>query len=678
MRRTTTGLALLALAAFVLAAPHASAQAEDPEAYGDGYATGDAGRIRYEENGATILRAPGTEDLDRDAAGTRNSPLFPGDTLTTDRDQRVEVELAGGTVVRADRGTEVEFLALPRPYAKFRDNTVLRLASGSLQITALVAENEEFRIDTPAGSVYLLDDGDFRVDVDAAGRTRVASRRGVAEVVGEGGSVLVRGGMRTNVYPGTLPEDPRAFNTFVGDGFDRWAASREDAYRSADRLASYGGPDSDALPYEVRPYYRELSAHGTWVSDTTYGWVWSPSSVAYGWRPYSDGYWAWGPGGYFWVSYEPWGWAPYRYGRWSWIGGRGWCWIPGRVFAGAWVSWSWGSAWIGWAPLGYWGYPAYYSRSLYWDRYDPYCWTFVSVNHIHRPHVSRHAVPVERIAQDIRSQAIVTRAPQVAPRRVATSPEWKARAARMAAEDRGARIERLPDDRRAAFRMDAVESRLRDRRLAAGAPADRRDADRGRAVVPARPGPRAASPGRDVTDRSGRTDLGSGREGATRPPTAYPRRIVEDPRGRDAAPQSRERRDDDRVRSLYDRLSGPRRTRDAEPGEERARPVPERPSSQAPRAPETRGRDDSRFAPRREVVPQRPQPRETPREAPRAEPQRPQTRQAPREAPRPQTPPPAPKAAPRPAPRPQPSRPSPKKESPKRDDGGKRGKSRDR
>ena len=38
---------------------------------------------------------------------------------------------------------------------------------------------EKFRIDTPAASVYLLGDGDFRVEVDG-GKTEIFSRRGVA------------------------------------------------------------------------------------------------------------------------------------------------------------------------------------------------------------------------------------------------------------------------------------------------------------------------------------------------------------------------------------------------------------------------------------------------------------------------------------------------------------------
>ena len=88
---------------------------------------------------------------------------------------RLEIELASGSVVRVDRATDVAFLALPDPYSEFSDNTVLQLAEGTIQATAYLGDSEEFRIDTPTASIYLLGDGDFRIEVDPQGRTRVIS-----------------------------------------------------------------------------------------------------------------------------------------------------------------------------------------------------------------------------------------------------------------------------------------------------------------------------------------------------------------------------------------------------------------------------------------------------------------------------------------------------------------------
>jgi len=53
------------------------------------------------------------------------------------------------------------------------------------------------------------------------------------------------------------------------------------------------------------------------------------------------------------VSDYDWGWAPFHYGRWVFIDGRGWSWIPGREYRGAWVSWGVddGYGYVGWYPM---------------------------------------------------------------------------------------------------------------------------------------------------------------------------------------------------------------------------------------------------------------------------------------------------------------------------------------
>jgi len=438
----------------ILAVPVA-AQPGEIAAQGDGYEQGIYGRVRYQINGLTVRRGELTQ---QPLAGT-NSPVFPGDTVLTDYDQRAEIELAGGSLVRVDRGSEVTFLALPDPYAELRDNTVLQLPVGTLRIATLLGEGEEFRVDTPAGSVYLLGDGDFRIEVDTDGRTRVVSRRGVVEVVGTSGSVLVRGGMWTELWPDALPAQPEPFNTFASDGFDRWIEEREAAYRLSDRYAD--GPYESSrqvygsLPVEVRPYYRELSVYGRWTYVDDYGYVWYPRGAAVDWRPYYDGYWHYGPHGYFWVSAEPWGWAPYHYGRWARVAGYGWCWVPGRVFGGAWVAWSWGALHVGWAPLGFWNRPVVYGP-VYYGYYDPHCWTFVRYTHFnrHHQHVYAERVAVHDVDGELRGAVIVTRPPRVDPDRLATSDDAREHALREVREARETRVltARLESGNRDGFR----------------------------------------------------------------------------------------------------------------------------------------------------------------------------------------------------------------------------------
>jgi len=274
-------------AALLLAAAPARAQAEDPQAYGDGYQAGDYGRVRDASHGVSILRAQSEDRDSAEEAGTVNAPIFPGDSLRTDRDQRVEIQMATGTLVRVNTDSEVTFQSLPDPGASYQDNAVLRLSAGTLRIVAERLAKDEFRVDTPSASVYLLGAGDFRIDVDGRGQTTVTSMRGVAEAVGEGGSVLVRGGTKTMVDAGAIPDEPRARSSYDSDPFDHWCATRDQAFEVEARAD--GPQDQDYaqdVPQEVQPYYDELSQNGNWQDVPGYGYGWTPSDVGPDWQPY--------------------------------------------------------------------------------------------------------------------------------------------------------------------------------------------------------------------------------------------------------------------------------------------------------------------------------------------------------------------------------------------------------
>jgi hypothetical protein len=557
--------------------------------YGDDYASGDYGRIRDAEQGVRIVRAQWNQETGVVDESGMNAPIFPGDRMTTGRDQRVEVELAGGTLVWVDRRSDLTFLALPDPYADVADNSVLQLADGRIRLSSMLDEGQELRIDTPAASVYPLGDAELRVEVGVGGITRVFSWSGVVEVVGSGGSILLRGGMRTEVEPDALPYEPEPFNTFSGDGFDRYAEAREEAYAYDD----YAEQAYRDLPDEVRPYYRELSASGNWVYVDDYGYLWQPVGVASDWRPYNDGYWAYGPRGYFWVSHEPWGWAPYHYGRWTWLSGYGWCWSPGRVFAGAWVSWSWGSAYVGWSPLDYWGYPAYRSVAHY-GYYDPFCWTFISFRHLHyhghHHHSYRdHHHAWRHVHHDVRHNAVLSRPPRYAPERLVRSEETRRRAMAEVRERDGRRVGRADAQRPdRSFRQDERSAR------------GRRSGDDGRRQVETAP-PRgrartvpvtAGSSGRRGT-RATQADRGrerlpvvtqprSSRGSSVRGKDATPRSSLREPSKSSRGATARRGGADDRVRDIYRDAAKPRRTREQPSASSRSGKGGTRPRAEAP------------------------------------------------------------------------------------------------
>lgn len=106
-------------------------------------------------------------------------------------------------------------------------------------------------------------------------------------------------------------------------------------------------------PVGVDVFYSHLSPYGHWVERPSYGWMWQPTHVSHGWRPYTAGRWAYTDYGWTWVAAasEPWGWATYHYGRWYDDPEAGWEWMPGTDWGPSWVSWQQGGGYLGWAPL---------------------------------------------------------------------------------------------------------------------------------------------------------------------------------------------------------------------------------------------------------------------------------------------------------------------------------------
>jgi probable HAF family extracellular repeat protein len=167
--------------------------------------------------------------------------------------------------------------------------------------------------------------------------------------------------------------------------------------------------ESDEDDYDV--FYSRLSSEGSWVEAGNYGYCFRPR-VAEDWRPYRDGHWVWTDRGWYWDSNERFGWATYHYGRWVRIGGTGWCWVPGRQWAPAWVSWRESNEHVGWAPL-----PpeadvsAQVSISSWSDSYydiGPSAYCFIRYSHWSAPSYARYIEPRAQNVQIINQTKNVT------------------------------------------------------------------------------------------------------------------------------------------------------------------------------------------------------------------------------------------------------------------------------
>jgi hypothetical protein len=349
MRRGRLWTFLASAAVFLLPA-FASGQARD-EYGGEIHQT--VARISYIDGSASFARG---DDPDNWQAADRNVPMTIGDRVYTGNRGRLELQIHGGSFVRL--GTQTDLTAL-----NLTDDTKQFSVQGgvaSFQVRRL-SQNEIFEIDTPNAAITIDRPGEFRVDVDRDGNTRIAVRSGQATVAAGGGQVPLRSGDEMDIDG---IDSPRY--DIVGlarpDGWDGWVQTREQ--RTA-KSRSYEYVSADIVGVD------DLDEYGRWDDIPQYGRVWSPASVASDWAPYRAGHWIWqDPWGWTWISSEDWGWAPYHYGRWVNSSSR-WYWVPGAgrttavvyspalvAFVGGGPGWSssasfgGGGGFVGWFPLG--------------------------------------------------------------------------------------------------------------------------------------------------------------------------------------------------------------------------------------------------------------------------------------------------------------------------------------
>jgi hypothetical protein len=503
----------------------AFADRSEEQEYGSTYA-----RVRYLDGESSLQRTREGEIL---AAGI-NAPLESGDRAWTGRG-RMEIELADGAIVWLDESTRLDLRSLSDVANRYEKTNLLALIEGSLRVDLEDLEDSDavFQIDTEGGSIYLLSAGSFRIDAED-GVTTLSSFRGVAELSGDRGSVLVRSGERGSVQVGGQPSDPRPFNTRRLDDFDAFHDERVDTYlrRGGDEPID----DIEAsVPYEVRPYVQELSVYGGWHHHGTYGWVWRPTYHG-GWGPYVSGHWVYYPSGWVWVSYDPWGWAPYHYGRWDHAVDLGWVWIPGAHWSGAWVSFAVGSFHIGWSPLNYYNYPVFHDAhfgsvvNISVNHLHHRGWRFAKVGVFGVPHHKGGVLPANRLPRG--TDLVITGGlPRFNPKRVAAHQKNRR------AFVESVRASRVPLP--AAVSRGRSESfrRLEKRTARVG---------EGGAVRHQRPelkrGPRTPRAPRSglPSATSGRRDSNRGRN--LRTPQARPRQPVAGGRETDRGPRSRARK----------------------------------------------------------------------------------------------------------------------------------------
>lgn len=232
--------------------------------------------------------------------------------------------------------------------------------------------------------------------------------------------------------PGSAENSPEAIAA-ANDAYARGYAAGQAEQGGApagDGTVAIGSDDSqysDTDPSALTDFRTTLDPYGTWVDDETYGTIWVPSQTVVGadFQPYvTAGHWVYDDD-YVWVSDYEWGWVPFHYGRWI-MTPRGWAWIPGRAYSGAWVSWRMGYdgyGYIGWSPLApTWYWRGGYAYGLYYAPPEP--WSFCHREHIFEPGGPRGYIAVgnEAASAQSHSRPYVPASPSVNGGRVAANP----------------------------------------------------------------------------------------------------------------------------------------------------------------------------------------------------------------------------------------------------------------
>ena len=308
-------------------------------------------RLSLAEGQVSFWR-PGADDW---ATAQVNTPLVPGDEISTDSPGNIEIQIGSHAFVRGWTNTQIGLENQEADFIQFK------LTDGSAAFDLRRLERgRTVEVDTPNAAFTIVQPGYYRVDVTGDRTSFITRRAGRATVIPSGGDPLVVTSSEELVIDGASAPRAASYVAPQPDTWDQWNYARTDKL-----LEAVSGR------YVAPEMYGEsdLDQYGTWRVVSTYGSVWVPAGQRMGWTPYSTGSWVRDPYyGWTWVDSAPWGWAPYHYGRWVFVDGY-WAWAPGPVvtrpvyapalvafFGGPGVSVSVNGPLVGWVALG-WGEP---------------------------------------------------------------------------------------------------------------------------------------------------------------------------------------------------------------------------------------------------------------------------------------------------------------------------------
>ncbi len=203
------------------------------------------------------------------------TPLVSGDWVSTGTASRAELRLDNSNFIRLGPESEVRLLQLGE--RSFQVDVI----RGSASYTMLKHGEADIDLRTPNGNIVPQKDGIYRVEVLEPTRSRLIVRKGEAEVLTPGGSMMVKKGKSVSLDDADRTVRKNAASAPDKDGFDEWNERRNKIVEQA-RGPVYGG--------------------GGWYPSRVH------LGLGWGWGPY------WGPWGYSGLGYGGWGYSGWGYG----------------------------------------------------------------------------------------------------------------------------------------------------------------------------------------------------------------------------------------------------------------------------------------------------------------------------------------------------------------------------
>ncbi len=318
-------------------APPQAAQTADSAVPAVAPVQGRVVRLSYVEGHVQV----GSQDAPPIDTAVANMPLVQGSTVETGQDGRAELQFEDGSLVRLVPNSRLELTGLSGNAAGSL-NTDVNLLSGEGYFELNPASGDQFMVEALGLQITSPEPSSFRVSW-LAQPEQVAVSDGYIRIKHAADYAV-----QVNANETLSIDDADVTRYLLSSGTDAdvndaWNQQREDAADAADADASGAPAPADNGT--------DLDEYGNYYDIPGYGDVWQPYGYDASWSPYDDGYWAWYPWGYTWISAYPWGWAPYHCGYWNYFPNFGWGWVGGGCGIGIWYPIGpWHGGPVGWHP----------------------------------------------------------------------------------------------------------------------------------------------------------------------------------------------------------------------------------------------------------------------------------------------------------------------------------------